>query len=65
MSHFFLFYKKMIRVLYAMFVLAMKDLEAYLDNSNLFLRQSAIWFELSTPKKKNSKQSASILYYQY
>ena len=55
----------MIRVVYAMLTVAIEDLEMHLDNSNLPLEKSAIWFEPSTKKKETGKQTASILYYQY
>ena len=48
-----------------MLAVAIKDLEIYFGNSNLLLRKSAIWFESSAQKGETSKQTASILYYQY
>lgn len=45
----------MIRVLCAMLVLAIENLEVYLDNSNLPLRISTIQFELLAQKKETSK----------
>ena len=53
----------MIRVIYAIFAIAIKDLEVHLGNSNLLLRKSAIWFELLAQKSETSKQTANILYY--
>lgn len=34
-----------------MFIIVIKDLKMHLDNLNLLLRKSAIWFELLTQKK--------------
>ncbi len=38
-----------------MLAVAIKDLEMHLDNSNLPLRKSAIWFESSAQKGKTGK----------
>ncbi len=66
MSYFFLlFYGKMIRVIYAMFVIAIKDLKVYIGNLNLPLGENAIWFELLGQKNETGKQMAGALYYQY
>ena len=66
MSYFFsFFYKKVIKVIYAMFVIAIEDLKMYLSNSNLPLEKSAIWFELLAQKGETGKQTASALYYKY
>ena len=55
-SHFFLlFCRKMIRVICAMFAVAIKDLEVHLGNSNLPLGKSAIWFEPSAQKGETDK----------
>ena len=48
-----------------MLVVAIKDLEVRLGNSNLPLGKNAIWFELSAQKRETDKQTAGILYYQY
>lgn len=40
-----LFYKKMIRVIYAMFAITINDLKLRLNNKNLPLGKSTIWFE--------------------
>ena len=48
MSHFFLsFCGKMIKVVCAIFAVAIKDLRVRLSNLNLLLGKSAIWFESS------------------
>ena len=67
MSHFFLpFCREMIRVVYAMLTVIIKDLELCLGNSNLPLSKSAIWFEPSAQKGETDKQTNSaLLYYQY
>lgn len=39
---FFLFYKKLIRVIYAMFIVVIKDLELYYRNENFLIRISKI-----------------------
>ena len=44
---FFFFHGEMIRVVFAMLVIAIKDLEVCLGNSNLPLGKNAIWFEPS------------------
>ena len=44
--HFFLFFhRKMIKVVYAMFAIVIEDPEICLDNPNLSLEKTAIWFE--------------------
>ena len=66
MSHFFLFFcRKMIKVVCAILIIAIKDLELRLGNSNLLLGKSAIWFEQSAQKGEIGKQTTSALYYQY
>lgn len=52
----------MIRVIYAIFTIVIKDLEIYLINSNLLLRKNIIWFKLLIQKRKTDKQIASILF---
>ena len=65
-SHFFLlFYEKMIRVVCAMFDVAIKDLKVRLGNLNLLLSKNAIWFEPLAQKGETNKQTTSLLYYQY
>ena len=65
-SYFFLFFcGEMIRVVYAMLAIAIKDLEMRLGNSNLLLGKSAIRFEPSAQKEETDKQTTSALYYQY
>lgn len=62
MSHFFSsFGKEIIRIVFTIFVVAMKDLELQSDNSNLLLEKSAIWFELLAQKGETSKQK--LLHY--
>ena len=63
-SHFFFFfYEKMIRVVCAMFAVAIEHLKMRLDNSYLSLGKNAIWFKPSAQKEETDKQTASILYY--
>ena len=63
-SHFFFFFcGEMIRVVCAIFTIAIKDLEVCLSNLNLPLGKSAIWFKLSAQKEETSKQTAGALYY--
>ncbi len=63
-SHFFLlFCGKMIKVICTILVVAIKDLEVCLGNSNLPLGKNAIRFELLIQKRETSKQTASALYY--
>ena len=45
----------MIRVVYAMLIIAIKDLEVCLSNLNLPLDKSAIWFESLAQKMENGK----------
>ena len=62
MSHFFLpFWGKMIRVVCAMFAVAIEDLKVCLGNLNLPLRKSTIWFELLAQKEETGKQTANTL----
>ena len=66
MSYFFIFfYGKMIKVVYAIFAVAIENLKVCLGNLNLLLRKSTIQFELSAYKKETGKQMAGIPYYQY
>ena len=53
----------MIRVICAIFTVAIENLKVHLDNSNLFLKKNAIQFELLAQKKEIDKQIAGILYY--
>ena len=63
-SHFFLlFYREMIKVVCTMLVITIEDLKMLLDNSNLLLGKSVIWFEPSALKKETGKQTTSTLYY--
>lgn len=65
-SHFLVFFcKKMTNIVYAIFVIAIKYLGVYFGNSNLPQGKSAIWLKTLAQKKKTSKYTTSILYYQY
>lgn len=65
-SYFLLFfYRKIIRVVYAIFAIAIKDLEIHVDNLNLLLRKSIIWFESLAQKRETSKQIADTQCYKY
>lgn len=55
----------MIRVVYAILTVVIKDLEVRLINSNLQTKKSAIRFELLTQKQEVDKQTTDILYYKY
>ena len=48
-----------------MLVVAIKDLEMWLGNSNLLIGKSAICFELFVQKGEIGKQTANALYYKY
>ena len=61
---FFLFCGEMIRVVCAMLVVAIKDLEVQIGNPNMLLGKSVIWFELLSQKLETGKQTTSALYYQ-
>ena len=64
--YFFLFFcGEMIKVIYAILVVAIKDLEMYLSNSNLLIRKNAICFEPLVQKRETGKQTADALYYKY
>lgn len=63
-SHFFLlFYRKIIKVVYIMLAIAIKNLKVHLSNLNVPLSKNAIWFELFAEKKETDKQTTSTLYY--
>lgn len=53
----------MIRIVYPIFAIAIKDLEEYLGNLNQPLKKSAIWFELLAQKKEIGKQTTGTQYY--
>ena len=53
----------MIRVVYAILAIAIKDLEVHVGNLNFPLGKSAIWFELLAQKGETSKQTAGVVYY--
>ena len=48
-----------------MLAIAIKDLIVYLDNLNLPLGKSVIWFEPLAQNRETDKQTAGIIYYQY
>lgn len=52
----------MIRVVYAILVIAIENIEVCLGNLNLLLRKSVIWLKLSTQKRETGKQTANALY---
>lgn len=60
---FYLFCREMIRVVCAIFIVVIKDLEMHLNNSNLPLKKSPIWFESLAQKRETSKQTTDALYY--
>lgn len=53
----------MIKIICAIFAIAIKSLEIYLSNSNLLMEKSAIYFKLLAQKKEINKQTANILFY--
>lgn len=55
----------MIKVVYAILPIVIKDLEICLRNSNPPMRKSVICFELSVYKKETNKQTAGALFYKY
>lgn len=61
----FFFCIKMIKVIYAIFAIAIKDPEVHLGDSNLILRKSVIQFELLALKRKTDNYLTDVLYYQY
>ena len=48
-----------------MFAVAIKDLEVYLNNSNLQTEKNTICFEPLTQIRETNKQIANVLYYKY
>ena len=48
-----------------MLAIAIEDLEIRLNNLNLPVEKSTIWFEPLAQKGETDKQTASALYYQY
>lgn len=55
----------MIKVVYIIFTIIIKDLKVHLDNSNQVFGRNVIWFKCLAQKKKIYKQITSILYYKY
>lgn len=53
---------KMIRVVHAIFVIIIEDLEMHFNHANLPLRKSAICFEPLAQKRETGKQKADMLY---
>lgn len=58
-------YKNIIKVIYIMLAIAIKDLKMQISNSKLLLGKNAIWFESSAQKKEINNQMADALYYKY
>lgn len=52
---FFYFCREIIKVVYTMLVVVIKNLEIYLSNSNLLTRKNAICFKFLVQKKETSK----------
>lgn len=52
----------MIRVIYAILAIIIKDLELRLHNSNLALGKRVIWFVPLTQKKETDNETADVLY---
>lgn len=52
----------MIRVIYIILSILIKDLEVHLDNLNLLLRKNIIRFESLVQKEDIGKQTIDILY---
>ena len=52
----------MIKIIYALFAIIIKDSEICFINTNLFLRKSAICLKLLAQKAETSKQTAFALY---
>ena len=55
----------MIKVVYAILVVTIKNLKVYYGNANLLLGKSTIWFEPLAQKRETGKKTASALYYKY
>ena len=55
----------MIKVVFAILIVAIEDLEVRCGNTNLSLGKSAIWFESLAQKEETGKQTAGALYYKY
>lgn len=51
---FHFFNRVIIRVVYTIFVIIIKDLKIHLINENLLLRKNAFWFEPLAQKRKIS-----------
>lgn len=65
-SHLFCsFYKQIIRIVYAIGDVAIKDLEVRFGDLNQPIEKNAIWFELLAQKEEPDKQITGALYYQY
>lgn len=52
----------MIKIIYAILAIAIKDLEMQLSNLNLAIKKSIICFKLLTQKKKLVKQTVNTPY---
>lgn len=55
----------MIKVVYAILIIAINDLKVRCSNANLPLEKNAIWFETLPQKGETNKQTAGTLYYKY
>lgn len=55
----------MIKVVYVILAITIEDLEMCLNNSNLPIGKSAIFFELWAQKREIGKQITGALYYKY
>lgn len=51
----------MIKIIYAILAIAIKDLELWLSNLNQFIQKSVIWFEPLAQKSKIGKQIIGAL----
>lgn len=61
-NFFFLFYKKIIKIVYAIFAVAIKNLKVQFSNSNLLVGKNTIWFKFLAQKKEIDKRTADALY---
>lgn len=60
---FLLFCEKLIRVIFAMLVIAIKHLKVQLNNLNMIIRISVICFEILFQTRNINKQMTGALYY--
>ena len=59
---FFLFYVKIIKIICAIFTIAIEDLKLRMNNKNLLWRKSVIWFE---PYIQKAKKMNTLYYFFY